>query len=83
MEEFNMKKSKKKFLELCALRERCELKQSDLALLIGCSESNYGAKERGDVTFTLEEAFVIKDAINKILDKKQRNLVSIEEIFLR
>lgn len=78
-----MKKNTKKYLELCALRERCELNQSDLALVIGCSSSSYGAKERGTVPFTLEEAFAIKDAVNKILVKKHKDLVSFEDIFLR
>lgn len=78
-----MKKNSEKFLELRALRERCELKQSDLALVIGCTSSSYGAKERGVVPFTLEEAFAIKDAVNKILEKKHKDLVSIEDIFLR
>ena len=78
-----MKNNSKKFLELRALRERCELKQSDLALVIGCTSSSYGAKERGAVPFTLEEAFTIKDAVNKILEKKHKDLVSFEDIFLR
>lgn len=78
-----MQKKTKKYLELYALRERCELRQSDLAQVIGCSDSNYGSKERGDIPFTLEEGFIIKDAINKKLAKIGKPQVTLEDIFLR
>lgn len=78
-----MQKKSKKFLELCALRQRLELVQSDLAKIVGCSESNYGAKERGDVHFTLDECLAIKNAVNKKLEKLGKNTVTLEDIFLR
>lgn len=78
-----MQKKTKKFLELCALRQRCELLQSDMAKIIGCSLSNYGAKERGDTPFTLDECVSIKNAINKKLEKMGKEKLSLEDIFLR
>lgn len=72
-----------KFVELKVFRTRCELSQEDLANLIGQAQSNYAAKENGQVRFFLDEAIAISNEINKILNKKGYEKISIEDLFKR
>jgi len=78
-----MQKKSKKFLELQALRKRCEITQTEMAKLIGCGQGNYSAKELGSISFSLEECYIIKNTINKKLEKSGREPLSMEDIFLR
>ena len=78
-----MQKKSKKYLVLYATRQLVEQTQEDLAPICGCSPSNYGSKERGDIPFTLEESFNILKTVNKLLTKKGMKEMTMEELFAR
>lgn len=63
-------------------RDRLQIKQEDFAVLLGCSASNYSHKESGHVKFSLSDAILITDVINKQLAKTGQPRIKIDDIFL-
>lgn len=72
-----------KYAELKIARVMCGLRQEDLANLIGQAQSNYAAKENGQVAFSLEEGLKIHKEINKVLISKGRPTLTMEDLFFR
>ena len=58
----------KKFRKLKAYRQLKNVKQSDLAKLLGISLNSYNFKENGKQQFTLEEAKKISDFFNTTIE---------------
>ncbi|MDM5231441.1 helix-turn-helix transcriptional regulator [Lysinibacillus pakistanensis] len=57
---------------LLMLRKKNKLYQEHVAKVLGISVGSYGMKERGEVEFTADEMFKLRDYFN----------MSIEQIFL-
>lgn len=72
-----------KYEELKIARAICGIRQEDLANLIGQAQSNYAAKENGQVAFSLEEGLKIHKEINKVLISKGRPTLTMEDLFFR
>ena len=58
--------------KLLILRRRHGFTQQQMSEKLGMSVTSYAKKERGEVEFTADEMFLVKDIFNK----------SLEEIFL-
>jgi len=63
-------------------RSVLNLKQEDVALLLGCKKSNYCEKENGNTELGMQEAIVIQKAFNKMLAKVGKPEITLDEIFL-
>ena len=55
-------------IKLYDARKRAKLLQQEVADILGISRNSYGQKERGDVSFNLEEMFALSDLLNASLD---------------
>ena len=55
-------------IKLYEARKRAKLSQQDVADILGISRNSYGQKERGDVSFNLEEMFALSELLNTSLD---------------
>ena len=55
-------------IKLYDARKRAKLSQQEVADILGISRNTYGQKERGDVSFNLEEMFALSDLLNASLD---------------
>ena len=55
-------------IKLYDARKRAKLSQQEVANILGISRNSYGQKERGDVSFNLEEMFALSDLLNASLD---------------
>ena len=55
-------------IKLYDARKRAKLSQQEVADVLGISRNSYGQKERGDVSFNLEEMFALSDLLNASLD---------------
>lgn len=77
-----MRKNRKKYLKLEYQRKRLGLKQADMAVLLGVTDSCYGQKERGYSPFSFDEVVTIHEALNKKVKKLGEEKLSMEDIFL-
>jgi putative transcriptional regulator len=55
-------------IKLYDARKRSKLSQQEVADILGISRNSYGQKERGDVSFNLEEMFALSELLNTSLD---------------
>ena len=55
-------------IKLYEARKRAKLSQQEVADILGISRNSYGQKERGDVSFNLEEMFTLSELLNTSLD---------------
>ena len=55
-------------IKLYEARKRAKLSQQEVADILGISRDSYGQKERGDVSFNLDEAFALSELLNTSLD---------------
>ena len=55
-------------IKLYEVRKRAKLTQQEVADILGISRNSYGQKERGDVSFNLEEMFALSELLNTSLD---------------
>ena len=55
-------------IKLYEARKRAKLSQQEVADILGISRNSYGQKERGDVSFNLEEMFALSKLLNTSLD---------------
>ena len=55
-------------IKLYEARKQSKLSQQEVADILGISRNSYGQKERGDVSFNLEEMFALSDLLNVSLD---------------
>ena len=55
-------------IKLYDARKQAKLSQQEVADILGISRNSYGQKERGDVSFNLEEMFALSDLLNASLD---------------
>ena len=55
-------------IKLYDARKRAKLSQQEVADILGISRNSYGQKERGDVSFNLEEMFALSNLLNTNLD---------------
>ena len=55
-------------IKLYQARKEAKLSQQEVADILGISRNSYGQKERGDVSFNLEEMFALSDLLNMSLD---------------
>ena len=55
-------------IKLYEARKQAKLSQQEVADILGISRNSYGQKERGDVSFNLEEMFALSDLLNTSLD---------------
>lgn len=58
------------------------LTQNDLAVLLGCTTSNYSQKEAGRIEIGRKEMLLIQSAFNKILRNKGGKELTLDDIFL-
>lgn len=75
--------NKKNFCELIGCRAKLGLLQKDVALLIGVATNTYSAKEKGNIVFTIDEAFTIKDEFNKRLIERGFAPTTVESLFFK
>jgi len=80
MPEKDMQETEQKKLSLKVLRSSIPLTQKKLAELAGLNERTVTEVERKTRPVRLSTAFSIVEAINKILESKQRPLVTVQEI---
>lgn len=59
-----------------------ELRQEDVATLIGCKKPNYCEKENGNTEIGLSEMITIQKAFNKKLEKLGKAALTLDDIFL-
>lgn len=55
-------------IKLYEARKQAKLSQQEVADILGISRNSYGQKERGDVSFNLEEMFTLSELLNTSLD---------------
>lgn len=55
-------------MSLYVARKENNLKQRDIARLLNMHEVTYSRKERGELDFTLSEAFILADYFNTTVD---------------
>ena len=55
-------------MKLYDARKRAKLSQQEVADILGISRNSYGQKERGDVSFKLEEMFTLSGLLDTSLD---------------
>ena len=55
-------------IKLYQVRKQAKLSQQEVADILGISRNSYGQKERGDVSFNLEEMFALSELLNVSLD---------------
>ena len=55
-------------IKLYEARKQAKLSQQEVADILGISRNSYGQKERGDVSFNLEEMFALSELLNTSLD---------------
>lgn len=71
-----------RFLKLKYYRQKYEVKQESMALLIGCGTPNYCHKENGKIPFTFPECCIVMDALNKHARKNGDEILTLNDIFL-
>lgn len=72
----------KKLNNLKSLRVKLDLKQEDVALLLGCKRATYGCKENGKIEISRSEMIKIRNYFNKLLVKRGLAEVTLDDIFL-
>lgn len=77
-----MVKTDTKLHKLKYWRSVLNLKQEDVAVLLGCKKSNYCEKENGNTEIGLKEMKTIQDAFNKMLLKLGKAELTLDDIFL-
>ena len=77
-----VKRAEKKLHKLRYWRDIAGLKQSDLAILIGCTEQNYNMKENGNTELKRKEMLSIQGALNEKMKKIGRDVLTLDDIFL-
>lgn len=73
-------KTDKRLHKLKYWREFVGLKQDDLAVLLGCTNSNYCLKERGNSEIRLSELLKILNVINQRLAKMGEAQITLDEL---
>ena len=76
-----MKQTRRKLHKLKYWREVAGFKQSDFALLLGCTTQNYCLKELGSTELKRTEMLKLQAALNKKIEKQGTKL-TLDEIFL-
>ncbi len=76
-----MQKKRKKFLMLVYYRNKYDIRQADMAQLLGINPSSYSHKETGRVPVTFDEMLIIQKELNKRAKKAGDEALRLDEIF--
>lgn len=72
----------KRFSVLRGLRLQLGISQEEMSKLLGIGTTAYSSKECGRNAFKLDELVIIRDFINKLLKKDNKEEMTIDQIFL-
>lgn len=68
-------------LKLIYYRAKYNLKQEDLAKILGISQPTYSKKEKGIIAITYDEMLTILVALNLLADKNEDKKLSLDDVF--
>lgn len=74
--------SRKKFLKLAYYRNKYDIKQADMAQLLGINPSSYSHKETGRTPFLYDEIIIVLNFLNKKAKKAGDEKLVFEDVFL-